>query len=246
MPAGGQLTIETGNLYVDERRAREHFGLEPGPYVLLRIGDTGVGMAEDVQARLFEPFFTTKPPGKGTGLGLAMVFGIVQQSGGHITTTSAPGAGTTFDIYLPLTRPGGTPEREGTRSRSSLRGDETILLVEDNPEVRRAARRFLNGYGYQVIEAADGDAALRLCRGEGPLDLIITDVVMPGTGGRELVARLAALRPATPVLYISGYADSSALGGAIVPPAVGLLHKPFTAEALVGRVRDILDGLIRR
>jgi len=124
-----------------------------------------------------------------------------------------------------------------------LDGDETILLVEDSPEVRRATRRFLNGYGYHVIEAVDGNAALQLCRQhEGPLDLIITDVVMPGMGGRELVERLATVRPTTPVLYISGYADSSALGGGILRPAVGLLHKPFTTETLVGKVRDILDG----
>jgi signal transduction histidine kinase/DNA-binding LacI/PurR family transcriptional regulator len=242
MPSGGVLTVETANVTIDAEQARDRLGLRPGPHVALRVRDTGVGMDQPVLARLFEPFFTTKPPGKGTGLGLATAFGIVRQSGGYIAVTSEPGAGSLFEIHLPAVPPGRLPEHEAQPPRSSVGGGETILLVEDNPEVRRAARRFLTGYGYRVFEAADGSEALRVSADHaGPLDLVITDVVMPGMGGRELVRHLAVSRPGTPVLYISGYADSSSIGDAVTGPSVSLLYKPFTAETLGTRVRDILD-----
>ena len=242
MPDGGVLTVETDDINLDESRARQHLGLEPGRYVVLRVRDTGVGMDDEVQARLFEPFFTTKPPGKGTGLGLATIFGVVRQSGGYIIVDSVPGAGSTFEIYFPPLMQQPTEIPEAAVPRPVPHGTETILLVEDNAEVRRAARRFLVGYGYHVVEAVDGTDALRLVRQPSSrFDLVITDVVMPEMGGRELVGHLTRLQPGTPVLYISGYADSSALGGEIISPAVGLLHKPFTAETLAGTVREILD-----
>jgi signal transduction histidine kinase len=242
MPDGGKLTIETANVYLDQDYVREHIGVEAGPHVLLRVSDTGIGMDSDTQARLFEPFFTTKPAGRGTGLGLATVFGIVQQSGGHIAVSSAPGQGATFEIFLPQSTQVIGETVETALAPSSLRGSETILLVEDEPAVRRASRRFLEEHGYKVLEAVDGGDALRLCeRHEGPLDLVITDVVMPGMSGRELGERVTRLRPETPVLYVSGYVDTPLVRAGLPETAVPLLQKPFSAESLARKVRELLD-----
>jgi signal transduction histidine kinase/DNA-binding LacI/PurR family transcriptional regulator len=243
MPDGGELLIDTDNVHLGADRVRDQVGIEPGPHVVLRVRDTGVGMDEAIQSRLFEPFFTTKPPGKGTGLGLATVFGIVQQSGGHIVVNTAPDKGTTFEIYFPQMRIAAPETQESEPSGPSPSGTETILLVEDNAYVRAAACRFLTAYGYRVLEAVDGRDALRVCDDvAGELDLVITDVVMPGMGGRELAEHLRRLCPAVPVLFISGYADSDALGEDPEATTVDLLQKPFAAETLVSHVRGLLDA----
>jgi CheY-like chemotaxis protein len=197
-------------------------------------------MDDATQARLFEPFFTTKPVGKGTGLGLATVFGIVEQSGGHIVVQSTPGEGSTFEIFLPPTTPAESAGVNQTAPTTLLHGDETILLVEDDANVRRAARRFLTMYGYSVLEAVNGtNALLVLAHTAQHIDLVITDVVMPVMGGRELAKHLASVLPETPVLYVSGYADSTLAER--LPADVDIVQKPFTAEELVHRVREALD-----
>jgi signal transduction histidine kinase/DNA-binding LacI/PurR family transcriptional regulator/ActR/RegA family two-component response regulator len=242
MPGGGRLTIETGDVVVDEVYAASHVGVDIGPYVLLRVSDTGVGMDSETQARIFEPFFTTKPTGRGTGLGLATVFGIVSQSGGHIRVDSAPGRGTTFDLYfpaLPAQEPA-TVEPPATEP-ASISGSETILLVEDDDRVRLAITRFMSRHGYRVLAAADGDEALRVCeRHIGPLDMVVTDVRMPGLRGPDLARHLARLRPQTAILFISGYTDSTPILDSVSGPAVALLQKPFTSEALARKVRQML------
>jgi two-component system cell cycle sensor histidine kinase/response regulator CckA len=241
MPDGGGLTIETANVDLDQDYVALHIGVKAGPHVVMRVRDTGVGMEADTQARLFEPFFTTKPAGQGTGLGLATVFGIVQQSGGHLAINTAPGQGTTFAIYLPQSSLMVHEAAQPASAPSSLGGSETILLVEDEPGVRGASRRCLEEHGYRVLEAADGGEALRVCeRHDGPVDLVITDVVMPGMGGPELVEHMTRIRPQTPVVYVSGYVDS-ALRRAELADAP-LPQKPFSADALAHMVRQTLDA----
>jgi CheY-like chemotaxis protein len=243
MPHGGQLTIATANIDLDTNYARQNVGVKAGAYVLLRVSDTGTGMDASTQARIFEPFFTTKPQGKGTGLGLATVHGIVEQSGGHIAVASAVGRGTTFTIYLPQAAPALEELKPNCgRSKTSVTGSETILLVEDDPGVRVATRRFLEEYGYIVLEAAHGLDALHLCQQhQAPIDLVITDVVMPHMSGRELVDRLASIRPAMPVLYVSGYTDSAIIRHGVSQATITLLQKPFTADSLASKVREMLD-----
>jgi len=242
MPKGGKLTIETGNAELDQGFAREHAIVDAGSYVLLAVTDTGIGMDADTRARIFEPFFTTKPKGEGTGLGLATVYGIVQQSGGYIWVYSEPGQGTSFKIYLP--RVGGAPEPApvATHPPSSTRGDETILLVEDQEEVRRLAQRVLEARGYTVIPAANGEDALRVAqRHAGGIALLLTDVVMPGMSGKDLQYRLEQQRPGVRVLYLSGYTDESVVHHGVLEPGVAFLQKPFTAEVLTRKVREVLD-----
>jgi DNA-binding LacI/PurR family transcriptional regulator/signal transduction histidine kinase/ActR/RegA family two-component response regulator len=243
MPQGGQLTIETANVYLDQGYTQQHVGVKAGSYVVLRVGDTGMGMDAETQAHIFEPFFTTKLQGKGTGLGLATVFGIVQQSGGHITVDSAPAQGTTFTMYLPQSEQGFEEiELEWRPARPSGIGSETILLVEDDAGVRATTRRFLEEYGYTVLEAPEGLDALHLCQQHnGPIHLVITDVVMPGMSGRALVERLASMRPEMPALYVSGYTDSAIIRHGVSQATITLLQKPFTASALACKVREILD-----
>jgi two-component system cell cycle sensor histidine kinase/response regulator CckA len=243
MPAGGRLTIETGNRELDEDYAREHVGIEAGPHVLLEVSDTGVGMDARTQSRLFEPFFTTKPPGQGTGLGLATVFGIVQQSGGHIGVTSTPNQGASFEIYLPrATEQIATPVTERAVP-SSFDGTETILLVEDEPAVRHAARRFLEEHGYRILEAANASDALRLCNDhDDSIDLVVTDVVMPGMSGHELARRIGESKPEMRVLYLSGYVDHPLSAGPLSESTTALLAKPFSADALANKVREVLDA----
>jgi CheY-like chemotaxis protein len=242
MPDGGVFSIETRNVHLDGGQSGRLVDVSPGDYVMLRVRDTGIGMDETVQANVFEPFFTTKPPGKGTGLGLATVFGIVQHSGGQINLTSAPGVGTTIDIYLPEAPADSEAEPAAPSDQSPAGGSETILLVEDDARVRAITRRFLMGQGYQVLEAEDGHHALLIAGGhKGDIDLVITDVVMPRMGGPQFVSRLEEVRPGSRVLYISGYTDGYVSQERLAGVAVALLKKPFTEDALLRRVRTLLD-----
>ena len=242
MPKGGSLTLETANVDVDEDYAAAHPPLQPGRYVMLAISDTGIGMDKATQQRIFEPFFTTKPEGQGTGLGLSTVHGIVKQSGGHLWVYSEPGRGTTFKVYLPwvdelpdLARPAGPPAE-------APRGHETILLVEDTEALKEVIQETLEERGYAVLLASNGEEALALARErEGPIDLLLTDVVMPRLGGGDLARLFLALRPGTRVLYMSGYTDGAILQHGILGEGVMLLEKPFSGDKLARAVRETLD-----
>jgi two-component system cell cycle sensor histidine kinase/response regulator CckA len=239
MPQGGRITVETRNVDLEDAYVVEHTGVAAGPYVMLAVSDTGVGIPEAVQARIFEPFFTTKEVGKGTGLGLATCYGIVKEHGGNIWCYSEPGLGATFKVYLPRTS--GVAERAVTSPReSAAAGTETILLVEDEPRVRAIAMRTLAGRGYQVREAQDAAEALRVAQDlDGPLHLLITDVVMPGMNGIELSKRLRALRPTIQILYTSGYSEVAIPRDGLDGSPPFFLEKPFTPDALLRRVRTI-------
>jgi len=241
MPAGGSLTIETADLDLDADYARNHVGVEPGPYVMLAISDTGSGMDEQTRSRLFEPFFTTKEHGKGTGLGLATVYGIVKQSGGNIWVYSEPGRGTTFKIYLP--RVEGVAEAPRRRTRAVVPGSgEQVLVVEDEPLLRELMGRLVRELGYRTAVAADGAAALVLVERDGLRpDLLLTDVVMPGMSGRALAARLGPLVPGLKVLYASGYTDNSVTHHGVLDAGVDFLQKPFTTADLAAKIREVLD-----
>ena len=243
MPDGGDLTIETSNVTLTEPRLRaEGLGLTPGFYVMLSIADTGVGMDSATRERAFEPFFTTKPQGKGTGLGLATVYGIVDQSGGSISVETGPGAGTTLRIYLPVTTATETPRvREVVHIRKDA-GTETILLVEDNDGVRDLAARALRRRGYTVHEARDGDTAIHCIQTGVKPHLLLTDVLMPGVTGPNLAARLLQLMPELRVLYMSGYTEDAGAVQGNFWAGVPLLQKPFTPAALAERVRLALDA----
>jgi signal transduction histidine kinase len=243
MPGGGQITLSTANVELGEADARRHPGLRPGRYVMLAVADTGAGMDAATQAHIFEPFFTTKEPGKGTGLGLSMVYGIVQQSGGHIRLDSEPGRGATFRIYLPrVEAPVWAPGPSPAPARPE-RGSETILLVEDETDLRDLAREILEGQGYTVLIAGDPQEALRLAGGfAGSIHLLLTDVVMPQMSGRELATRLAPGRPDMKVLYMSGYTDDVIVGHGVLDPRLAFLSKPFTPGTLAGKVREVLEA----
>jgi PAS domain S-box-containing protein len=247
MPDGGVVTIETSNVKMDAASAQAHFPLKPGPYVLLTFSDTGVGMDAETQARIFEPFFTTKEVGKGTGLGLAMVYGIVKQSGGYIWVSSDVGKGTTFRIYLPRTEVEVVDPSSGRGRPEALRGTETLLLAEDDDSVRELVRNVLRENGYKVLEASRGEEALELSElFAGKIDLLVTDVVMPQMNGRELARQLLNQRPQTKVLYISGYADNAVFYPGGLDAGGAFLQKPFTPEALTRKVREVLGGPYRR
>jgi hypothetical protein len=244
MPEGGILTIETSNAMLDEAYVRQHHATMSGPYVMLAISDTGVGMSEEVQQHLFEPFFSTKGPGQGTGLGLATCYGIVQQHGGTIWVYSELGRGTTVKIYLP--QADGIAERplRLAQEESAPRGSETILLVEDEELVRELATRVLQAQGYAVLAASDGEEALVVLQ-QNPLaaiDLLLTDVIMPRRSGRSLAEELRKRKPLLKVLYISGYTDNAISSQGWLDPGTNLLHKPFTAAALAQKVRAVLDS----
>jgi len=242
MPDGGQLIIETGNTELDLAYTREHPGSRPGRYVMLKVTDTGTGMNSETLAQVFEPFFTTKERDKGTGLGLATVYGVVKQSDGYISVESQKGKGASFQIYLPLVNEAAVAQ-ESIPAPLSVRGWETILLVEDAEAVRKLAHMLLRGNGYQVLTASDGFEAIEVAQqSSGPIHLLLTDVVMPGMNGRVLWERLAPGNPAMKVLYMSGYTDSFIAGHGVLEPGTHLLHKPFTEEALTRKVREILDA----
>ncbi len=244
MPHGGKLTIETTNVSLDENFARTHAPLMPGEYVMLAIGDTGVGMDSDTQSRIFEPFFTTKGA-KGTGLGLSTVYGIVKQSGGYIFVDSEPQRGTSFRAYFPRVdvkeEPVAAQEIAGLPRPE--RGQETILLVEDEVNLRRLARQYLETQGYKILEAEDGAAALQISAGyKGTIDLLLTDVIMPGMNGRELAGSITANRPDVRVLYMSGYTENAIGHNGLLDAGINLLQKPFSLPALKDKVREVLDS----
>ena len=248
MPKGGTLTIETGNVELDDHYAGRHIAVKPGAYVLVAVSDTGSGMDDATKARLFEPFFTTKGSGKGTGLGLSTVFGIVRQSGGSIEVYSEPGRGTSVKIYLPRIDQPAHIESEAVR-RKQARGTETILLVEDDEMVRTLVRETLEREGYKLIDAASPIDARKAAESfKGPIQLMITDVVMPKVNGRELAEQLVRQRPQMKVLYMSGYTDGAITNSGLLHKDVAFLQKPFTPAALIDKVRDVLenDGKTRR
>jgi PAS domain S-box-containing protein len=246
MPARGRVTIATAVVELDDAYAQRHDGvtLARGQYTQLSLSDTGVGMDRDVQARIFEPFFTTKPVGQGTGLGLSTVYGIVKQSDGFVWVYSETGLGTTFKIYLPRVGTAHTPSLPADRTPATRGGAETILIVEDEDLVRTLASRSLRERGYRVIEAHQGTDALRRLEADpGGIDLVITDVVMPEMGGRELARRLAGLRPSLPVLFISGYTGEDVIQRGLLEPGAPFQQKPFTPDGLARKVREMLDAM---
>jgi CheY-like chemotaxis protein len=243
MPEGGKLTIETANVELDEEYARNHVSVKPGPHVMLAVTDTGCGMDSGTRSQIFEPFFTTKEVGRGTGLGLSTVYGIVKQSGGNIWVYSEPGRGTTFKVYLPRVEEAVEPEKARKPVETRARGRETVLVVEDEDVLRGLVKRMLGLLNYRALEAASGGDAFLLCeRHKEPIHLMITDVVMPQMGGRQLAERLAALHPEMRVLYMSGYTDNAIVHHGVLEPGTPFLQKPFTASSLARTVREVLDA----
>jgi PAS domain S-box-containing protein len=242
MARGGHLTIETADVDLDGRYARSHLEVRPGRYAMLAVSDTGVGMDEATKARIFEPFFTTKGD-KGTGLGLATVYGIVKQAGGSLYVYSEPGRGTTFKVYLPVVDRGAAADQSEADPERHLHGTGTVLLVEDEPAVRALSRMVLEMYGYTVLEAANGGEALRVGGAHaGPIHLLVTDVVMPGMGGREVAERLRPRLPDMRVLYVSGYTDDAVVRHGVLAAETAFLQKPFTPVTLAAKVREVLGG----
>ncbi len=242
MPDGGRILIQTSEAELDTA-PREHSLIEPGSYILLSVSDTGAGMDKETQSRIFEPFFTTKEKGKGTGLGLSTVYGIVKQSGGYIFAQSEPGCGTNFRIYLPrVPDPAAVPGVD-KHSQGPAGGSETVLLVEDEESVRELVRETLKARGYTVIEASDGISGMRVAEGyPGKIEILITDVVMPGMSGRELAKRITAARPTIKVLYLSGYTEDAIIHEGALEPGTAFLQKPFTLQVLARKVREVLRG----
>jgi two-component system, cell cycle sensor histidine kinase and response regulator CckA len=242
MPHGGNLTLATSNFYMDENFVRRYpYPVHIGNYILLNVSDSGIGMDPSTKARIFEPFFTTKEKGKGTGLGLSMVYGIVKQSNGYIDVSSEVGIGTSFEIYLPKVD-AAIDTATTTVTSGSLRGSETVLLVEDDPSLRVLAVHMLESFGYDVVEANSGTEALEICRQrEGDIHLLLTDVVMPGMSGRVLAEQLLPQRPQLKVVYMSGYTGQTVGAHGVLAEGSHFLPKPFTREALGRKIREVLD-----
>ncbi len=241
MPTGGRLTIETGNCHIDETYVRTHMGVKPGEFVMIAVSDTGMGMDSATRQRIFEPFFTTKERGKGTGLGLATVYGMVKQSGGDIWVYSEPGTGTTFKLYFPRVREAVSDVAAPSSDKSKTAAAETILLVEDEKAVRDLTCRILQKLGYHALVAGSGDAAIQISRAyEGEIALLLTDVVMPNMSGRQVADALLAMRPGIKVLFLSGYTENTVVHHGVLDSAVDFLPKPFSREVLGQKIREIL------
>jgi CheY-like chemotaxis protein len=241
MPDGGMLMIETSNIELDGEYCSLHPQAQPGRYILLTVNDSGHGMTDEVKRHIFEPFYTTKALGRGTGLGLATTFGAVKQAGGSIEVFSEVGQGTTFKIFLP-----GTEEKAGTLVRETapseqLNGDETILVVEDEPGVREMAVKILKRYGYTLLSAPNGGEAFMLAEKHAArIDLLMTDVVMPGMNGRELAERLVKLHPEMKVLYTSGYTENVIVHHGVIDKSLNFIGKPYSPQALARKIREVL------
>jgi CheY-like chemotaxis protein len=242
MPQGGTLTFETDNVTLDEEYALHHISTIPGEYVMMAVSDTGTGMNDKTIKHLFEPFFTTKEVGKGTGLGLATVYGIVKQSGGYIWVYSEEGVGTTFKVYFPRVVEESVAEEAKNTFEELPRGTETILLVEDEEMVRSLARQILEECGYTVLEANNGVEAMSMCENHDcQVDLLMTDVVMPQMGGRELAERFAEIYPQIRILFTSGYTDDAVVRNGVIEAGTNFIQKPFTLDALARKIREVLD-----
>jgi len=242
MPEGGKLTIETANVELDGAYARNHVAVTPGRYVMISVSDTGVGMAPEVRDRVFDPLFTTKEKGKGTGLGLSTVYGIVKQSDGNIWVYSEPGKGTAFKIYLPRVDEPLEEAGEVVVQKEIVGRGETILVVEDEEEVRKLAVQILRRQGYTVLEASQGNETSHICeQHKGAIHLMVMDVVMPGMNGRELAKSLEPHHPEMQVLYMSGYTDNAIVHHGILEKGLNFIQKPFTLEGLLRKVREVLD-----
>jgi two-component system cell cycle sensor histidine kinase/response regulator CckA len=243
MPRGGKLTIETRNTVLDHEYARKHIAVTPGRFVMLAVSDSGTGIDPQLQSRIFEPFFTTKEMGKGTGLGLATVYGIVKQSGGNVWVYSEVGLGTTFKVYLPRTDEEVQTYKRPSVNGGGLFGTETVLLVEDEEVVRQLACEVLRGCGYQLLDAANGKEALLTCESyPQPIHLLVTDVIMPGMSGPELAGRLSKPRPEMKTLYMSGYADNAIIHQGVLDNGADFIQKPFSTDDLALKVREVLDA----
>jgi CheY-like chemotaxis protein len=242
MPQGGRLTLETGPADLDQSFVSAHPGSVGGPHVRLSIHDTGCGMGPEILSHLFEPFFTTKEPGRGTGLGLSTVYGIVKQHRGYVDVTSEPGRGTSFAVYLPRIEARAIPERSAPREEPRRGGRETVLFVEDEVALRDLIHRVLTNGGYTVLAAGDGQEALGLVEAHaGPIDIIVTDVIMPLMSGPELAARIRKRNPGVRLLYVSGYTSDQLRSQTELGADATLLPKPFTSDGLLRKIREVLD-----
>jgi CheY-like chemotaxis protein len=243
MPKGGRLGIETKNVHLDAKYIEEHPGLEPGSYVMLAVRDTGVGMGEETLSRIFEPFFTTKKKGEGLGMGLSTVYGIVKQSGGSMNVFTELGGGSAFTIYLPsVEEPVESADMEVALAES-IYGSETVLVVEDDGAVRDIVCRILQSNGYSVLEAHNSEEAMKICeKYETPILLLVSDVILPDIDGPALAKRLATARPEMKTLFISGYADDAVVRHSVLEPGLAFLPKPFTADILARKVREVLGA----
>jgi CheY-like chemotaxis protein len=241
MPKGGTLTIETANVELDEHYATSHLNVRPGPYVVLTVTDTGTGMTPEVQARLFEPFFTTKEPGKGTGLGMSIVYGVVARSGGTIGIYSEVGRGTSFRVYFPRADTMETRAEPPADTAPPRSGGQTVLVVEDADGLRELAKRLLERQGYTVLTADGAAEALRLFEETPTIDVLLTDVVMPGASGPELTEQLVAKQPSLKVIYMSGYTEDGIIHHGFLEPGISFLQKPFTSDTLGRKIREVLE-----